>query len=328
MKLNTAAFSAFAFCCLFAPGRAADPEAEPVSGFQFELLPRAFQKNPFIDTHVITEMTDAGRKQSSPTAAQPAYYVTRSGGQLALGLGVTAADEKPVDVKRMEELMSRALAVSHYLPASEGQNPGIVIIYSWGSHSAPLGQNDASVNEDGIADTGESKQVMIKEMLERAKLIGGEKFTRELVKAMTEESAMRTASVSLGMFSPMEKFRNRNVKTMALLDDAGGSIYFVVASAYEANSVATNNRTLLWRTKMSTRASGINLVEALPTLVSTAAPYFGKDMGETESVRLRVNRDGTVKLAPLEVLGYDSAPGKDAPAPDQAGPGPAGKKVR
>ncbi len=327
------------FAAALAP--AANKDDKPVTGFQFELLPRAFQKKPLVDVHVITEMTPSGRTQPVPTAAQPAYYVTRPAGQLALGQG-SPANEKPADVAKLEALMAASLAVSHYLPAKEGQEPRLVIIYSWGSHSAPLGQDDPSFNEetsdDGAttrsADTGESQDTLIREMLERAKLVGGDKFAADLIKAINQEAAMRRATpensldalaspmgpISFGMMSPMERFRNRNPKTMGMLEDIGGSIYFVIASAYDATSVAANRRVLLWRTKMTTRATGLNLAESMPSLIVTAGPYFGKDMNESESIRRRLSRDGTVELAPLEILGVaegQNQPGQDRSAPDK-----------
>ena len=297
---------------------AAVQDEKSASGFQFELRPRSFQKKPLVDVHVITEMTPTGRTQAPPTAAQPVWYVTRAAGQLTLGLGSSSVDEKPADVAQLEELMASSLALSHYLPAREGQEAKLIIIYSWGSHSAPISQNDPGVNEDGAADMGESREAMTREMIERAKLVGGEKLTKELITAMSEESAMRRAGISFGMLSPMEQFRNRNTKTMALLDDIAGSIYFVAASAYDAASVATNKRVLLWRTKMTTRASGLSLLESMPTLIATAGQYFGKDMAESESVRRRLDRDGTVELAPLQVLGV--AEGTNQPGQEHVPP--------
>lgn len=315
---------------------AADSDDKPVTGFQFELLPRAFQKKPLVDVHVITEMTAAGRTQPVPTAAQPAYYLTRPAGQLTLGQGAPA-NEKPADVARLEQLMAASLAVSHYLPAKDGQEPKLVIIYSWGSHSAPLGQDDPSYSEettdDGTttrsADTGESQETLIREIIERAKLVGGDKFAAELIKAINQEAAMRRATpensldvlasplgpVSFGLMSPMEQFRNRNPKTMGMLEDIGGSIYFVIASAYDAASVAANKRVLLWRTKMTTRATGLNLAESMPSLIVTAGPYFGKDMDESESIRRRLSRDGTVELGPLKIIGVEENAAPSDPVP-------------
>ncbi len=329
---------------------AAAQDDKPVSGFQFDLLPRSFQKKPLVDVHVITEMTPSGRTQPPPTAAKPAYYVTRPAGQVALGTGAPA-NEKPASVDKLEELMAASLAVSHYLPAKDAQAPNLVIIYSWGSYSAPLGQDDLPVGEttgdngetQQTTATGESQDKMIREMLDRARLVGGEKFTTELIKVINEESAIRRAApehtldvlaspmgpVSFGMLSPMEKFRNRNAKTMGMLEDIGGSLYFVVASAYDAASVAANRRVLLWRTKMTTRANGLNLLESMPSLIVTAGSYFGKDMDESESIRRRLSRDGSVELAPMEVLGFGeelSKPGKGRSEPAPARPPEPAKK--
>lgn len=315
--------------CLHASGSAlvVDDEDKPVTGFQVEWLPRSFQKRPLVDVHVITEMTPAGRQRPAPTAEQPVYYLTRPAGQLTLGLGATS-DEKPADVAKLEEMMKASLAVSHYLPVKERQPPDIVIIYSWGSHSAPLGQDDPGVNEDGSADMGEAQETRTRELLERAKLVGGERFTKELIQALNEEATRRRSGASFGMMNPMEQFRNRNAKTRTMLEDIGGSLYFVVASAYDAASIAANKRVLLWRTKMATRASGLNLFESMPSLIVTAGPYFGKDMAESESVRRRLNRGGTVELAPLQVLGFDDDAGKLAKDQRAAEPAKAPEPAR
>lgn len=97
------------------------------------------------------------------------------------------------------------------------------------------------------------------------------------------------------------------------MQDAGGSVYFVVASADDFVSATTNSKILLWRTKMSVNSSGLSLPEKLPALITAAAPYFGEDMTEPEVLGYRVNRQGSVKLAPLEIKNYYS----DTPPPTE-----------
>ena len=286
------------------------------NGFQLELLPRAFQKNPLVDVNVITEMTTAGRLRERPTSAAPQYYLASAGRIVELGSGVVS-NAKPPAVEDLTTLMEKSLAVSHYRPAPEGTAPSIVITFSWGTYAAPAGDEDPEVST--VAN-----ETRVRELVERARLIGGDKFANELVAALNEESKHRRAmaqprndetgavpaqknvmgSVTLGMaqmFSPLERFRSRNAITRNLLEDSGGSIYFVVASAYDAASVAANKRVLLWRTKMTTRADGVSLNESIPVIVATAGPYFGREMDHAESLRRRLTQEGTVELGPLEV---------------------------
>ena len=47
----------------------------------------------------------------------------------------------------------------------------------------------------------------------------------------------------------------------------------------------------LWRTRMTVAAQGVSQEQTLPTLIATAAPYFGKDMTEPETLSKRTVRD-------------------------------------
>lgn len=312
-----------------APPPAAAPQPGP--GFVFNLLPRAFQKNPQVDFNVITEMTDAGRRARKPAPGEPLYYITKPAGYLKLGHGA-GGREKPPEVEKMEAVLERSLAASGYLGATPDHRPSVVIIYSWGSHSNPLIDNDPE-------DEPFPNKVLIDEMIERARLVGGEKFAQEFIKAMAEAGSSRSAIAkprvdptgavptqpnvlgdAAGMmtqiFSPVELFRNRSEKTRSLMEDIGASIYFVVASAYDYDSVARDQKVLLWRTRMSVNSAGVAMTETLPALIAAAGPYFGRDMTEVEIVNQRLNREGQIEIGTPEVISFSEGPA--APPP----PGP------
>lgn len=229
------------------------------------------------------------------------------------------------------------------LPRSLQKNPlvdvNVITELTPSGRTQPPPTAEAPVDDSGQAAAGEADDLLIREMVERARLVGGDRFATELVAAISAESQARRAtptprvgptgsvatqpnvagSVDFGLtdvFSPLERFRNRDDRTRNFMEDIGGSIHFVVASAYDAASVAANRRVLLWRTKMTVRTTGLGLAEALPPLIATAGPFFGRDMAVAESIRRRLSQTGTVELGPMEVQGYDEprpAPGPTAP---------------
>ncbi|HYC71975.1 MAG TPA: hypothetical protein VEB66_12255 [Opitutaceae bacterium] len=306
--------------------RPAEPPARDKSPFVFSILPRGIQKNPHVDFNIITEMTDEGRQAAKPTAAAPVYYITKPAGFLQLGHGAPAG-EKPPEVERMERVLERALSASGYRGADKDHPPSLVIIYSWGSHSNPL------VDDDPENNTVPNK-VLVDELIERARLVGGEKFARELVQAMATQGAAQrampkprvdpngavdthfnvqgdAAGAMTQIFSPVEAFRQRSAKHRGLMEDVGSSVYFVIASAYDFQSVAEEKRLLLWRTKMTVNSRGVAMTETLPALIASAGPYFGQDMGEVQVVTQRISREGTVEIGTPEVVGFgdDVVPG-------------------
>lgn len=328
--------SSFAVLALAAAGSAQEgPPAEKSrerSPLVFSILPRAFQQRPHVDFNVITEMTEEGRQAPKPAAGAPLYYITKPSGFVQLGQGAPAA-EKPPAVERMERVLERALAASGYRGADPQHPPSLVIFYTWGSHSNPL------LDEDPENNTVPNK-VLIDELIERARLVGGNKFAQEFIQAMATQGAAQrampkprvdptgavetqfnvqgeAAGAMTQIFSPVEAFRQRSGKHRALMEDVSGSIYFVIASAYDFQSVATEKRILLWRTKMTVNSRGVAMTETLPALIASAGPYFGKDMTETEVVTQRISRDGTVEIGTPEVISFGDAvvPGERPPPP-------------
>lgn len=312
----------------------APKESRERSPLVFSIVPRAFQRNPQVDFNVITEMTEEGRRAAKPAPGAPVHYLTKPAGFIQLGQGAPAA-EKPPAVERMERVLERSLAASGYLGADKDHPPSIVIIYSWGSHSNPL------LDEDPENNTVPNK-VLVDELIERARLVGGEKFAREFIQAMATQGAAQRATpkprvdptgavdtqfnvqgeaagAMTQIFSPVESFRQRSAKHRALMEDISGSIYFVIASAYDFQSVATEKRILLWRTKMTVNAQGVAMTETLPALIATAGPYFGKEMVEPEVVTQRISRDGTVEIGTPEVISFGDAvvPGERPPGTPQ-----------
>ena len=250
--------------------------------FNFNLIPKPFQRNPQLEMTVYTVMTDFGRTLPVAEPAAPATYVASDHGFMPLGDAV--GRQRPPLPAEVEKIMVRALDERGYVAAADGQAPGLVLIYYWGSHY----RLDLDM------------QRMFPEMhrqhlLERAALVGGPAYAQEILR----------------QFEWGYLPGDRSLKKGYLFQQADTDLYFVVISAYDHASVLARAPKLAWRTTMTVNAIGVAMKESLPPLILTAGEWFGRAMDDTVALRRSVRR-GTVELGPLRVI-------EDEPPPPRAG---------
>ena len=304
-RLRSAAAIAFAIAVPALAG-AADQPAK--SGWNFELVPKAFQRDPRMEMTVITELTAEGKKRPPVSRRAPAYYVAHSGGYHAVGerpgqVAFSAAD--------IERILKSALGQSGFGPATPEHPPSLFITYTWGSHMYP----DIVTDGDGNI-ISPSQEALLQNVLDRAALAGGDRFASELKNALALRVAntMTTPAPTDGMsaanalaemnraMDPVKLFVEKSPKNEFLVSQAADDCYFVVASAYDYDSVATNHRQLLWRTRMTVNARAISQAQSLPTLIAVAAPYFGREMTEAEVLLKRAVDTGHVEVGEPKVI--------------------------
>lgn len=298
------------------------PPAPPIakqeeSQWVFSLLPKSLQKNPHLELTVITEMTELGKKLPPVSPANPAYFEIFSPGPQhrghAEGAGKTVAQEE------IERLLTRALATNGYLPAKRPAHPpSLLVIYTWGAHSL-LTEGDA----ENPALSGEQ---VARNLLDRAALVGGDKFARELLDLFQQADAMSVAANApvppggeavftpemMAFANPVAMFKRRSPKNEFLVDQVASDVYYVTASAYDYRAIAENQKKLYWRTRMTVAAGGVSQQQSLPALVLSAAPFFGKEMAEPETLTRRALREGTVEVGTPTVV--DDKPPAAPPA--------------
>jgi hypothetical protein len=296
------------------PKAAAAAEAKPAKkekgGFIFSLLPKSLQKNPRLDFNIITEMTPAGRKLRVPTPQQPEYYLGHAGKMVNTGVG--AESPKGPSAEQLQRMMTKALADGGYLVGDEAAHrPNIVVVYNWGSSSFQPPADVSDENGEGNVPVPESE--LRKTLLERANLLGGAKFVREVSDAMvqvdqkasmqksfaTPEGGDFMGSVGDMMPDPFERLRARSPEMERLVEELFSSSFFIVASAYDYAAMAKNQRLLLWRTKMTVNSLGVNMTESMPALIASAAPYLGRETKEPVVVTKRISRDGRVEIGEI-----------------------------
>jgi len=306
-----------------APLHAAEtPEGPPQvknakeSGWVFSILPKSMQANPPLDMTVITELTAEGKKRPVASAEKPQYYLSQCTGYLTLG-HAPAGETKP-PVEQLGAALTRSLASAGFLDAgSTNHPPELAILYNWGSHGTITDDPD---------DPTVSDEAKVNNLITRALLVGGRKFTHDLVKALEDATTMKQAQDSsasvpggqailsddaFAFANPISVLRRSSATTEFLMEQSNTDIYFVVASAYDYAAMAKGHHILLWRTRMTVSAAGVNMTQSLPALIATAGQYFGKDMPEPAAL-VRRAKEGRVEIGTATVVEPSS---KDAPPP-------------
>jgi hypothetical protein len=284
-------------------------EAKPAKrgGFVFSLLPKSLQKNPRLDFNIITEMTPAGHKLPVPTPQAPVYYISQAGKMVNTGVGAEGLKGPPPE--QLERMMAKALADGGYLPGDPATHPpSLIVVYNWGSSSFQPPADVSDENGEGNVPVPEIE--LRKALLDRAMLLGGAKFRREVSDAMAQvdqKAAMQRSfaapeggdfmgSVGDMLPDPFEQLRNRSAESERLVEELFSSSYFVVASAYDYAAIAKGQRVLLWRTKMTVNSLGVNMAESVPPLIASAAAYLGRETKEPVVVTKRIQREGRVEV--------------------------------
>jgi hypothetical protein len=308
-------FLSFSPLLAAAPAPAPKEKTPQKSEWVFELLPKSLQKNPRLEITVITEMTEAGKKLPAVSPQAPAYFEAFSSGPKHLG--ESAGNHVTLKPAEMERILFRSLATNGYLPAKlPALQPSLLIIYTWGSHSL-LTEGDS---ENPVL----SGEQIARNLLDRAAMVGGEKFAAKLLTLFEQADAMSSAgraTVAPGgeqvftpavmeFMNPVTQFKRSDPRNEFLVDQAASNVYYVVASAYDYQSVTNKRRLLLWRTRMTVAADGVSQEQTLPTLVLSAAPFFGKEMAEAEIISKRTIREGSVEIGTPKVVEPAATPPK------------------
>lgn len=314
-------------------------EAKPVettSGkWVFHLLPKALQKNPALDMTVITEMTPAGAKRPLVTPEAPAYYLLQPAKLVEMGEG--SAGAKPVPADALQAMLQSALAQNGFLAANPPAHaPTLLLVCQWGLHAgisvddvsdpevmkilaAALQQGGQQLVDEMTIELRHDPEIRLslmqsneaerKNLLERASLVGGEKFTRELKRVLdltverTRRSQDRLVYLTDPENSALYGFVRDDPKARYLFDQAANDIYFVVATAYDYEAFRHGEREGLWRTKMTVSTTGVSMTESMPVLVRGAAPFLGRPMSEPATLTAPVHRGAQVDIGPVETIG-------------------------
>ena len=242
----------------------------PTGGFS--LIPKVFQRNPTLEMTVFTEVTDYGKDFAPAALDAPQYYELSDQGRQSRGMAM-AGDRGP-SREELQEVLQHALSVAGYRAADAAHPATLALVWYWGSHNA--------VDADLARQFPELTRQYI---LERAVLVGGKDYAAKLGRE----------------FSFGETDMSVSGKKEFLRMQVAEDLYFVVVSAYALADIARHEHKALWRTMMTVNTRGLSMRESLPTLIVTAADYFGRATTDAVALRRAVRR-GTVKLGPMQIL--------------------------
>jgi hypothetical protein len=296
-------------------GRAVDPAATAridktkatKSKWVFEFLPKAFQRNPLLEMTVFTEMTNDGKKVTPATREHPVYYEVVAPGYRQEG-GAMAYHPPPPS--ELLDALEKSLAAAGYLRATSGPSPALLLVEHWGAHTRV---------DDMFAES--DPDLAVKNIIARARLIGGESFARQLLEAYNYD-ILAPSELATGAFSKLGQLRDSSPTMRFLFEQAQEDVYFVVASAYDYAATARNEKSLLWRTTMTANTQGVSMKQTFPPLIATATPYFGHETTQALAISARGIPEGKVELGELRVIGEaeDLPPPKTDDDPPKKGP--------
>jgi hypothetical protein len=279
MKASACLLLSAALGGLLAPSFAAGTPVPTSVGFT--LVPNAFSRNPLLTMTVFTDMTEHGRTLPAASKDSPVYFIALDEGMHTMGEQIAGVRSPAPEA--LQDILFKSLADGGYRPATEGKQPGLVLIYYWGSHYG--------MDPDQVAMFPEVHQQRV---MERAMLVGGRAYRKQI-----------RDEIEFGY-----TFADRTPKKTFLINQAVDDLYFIVVSAYDHAELAAGRRKLAWRTSMTVRTSGVAMRDGLPPLIVTAADYFGRETPEPVAIHRRARR-GTVTLGPMRIVeGGDPRPAR------------------
>ncbi|MEO7412723.1 MAG: hypothetical protein ABIZ81_05140 [Opitutaceae bacterium] len=276
-----------------------------------DLLPTAWQKRPKMRFHVYTEMTPQGRSRPEPTSTAPLTYFSPEGKYVETGWLVIAG-ERPPPWPQLREAMQKALAGnSYHLIADDRQRPDLLIVFTYGAFSTDLAslappEADLPVTAEELLVYALQDRAALKDVLDRARFIGGARVAEELRLALVFGSVPQLLNGSAG-----DKVRD-------IVELAFHPCYFVTATAYDFSGVEKKQKIPLWQTRMTIDTQGVAMDEVLKPLIANTGAYLGRETPEAVIIGKRIDREGRVEVGTPTVV-PDKEP-KPGPAPGQAVP--------
>jgi len=295
----------------------------------FSLLPVGLQKNPRVDYAIVTEMTDAGRKLAEPSVDKPVYYIAHSVNQKDLGDAYGGTKDIPCEY--LQKQLATALASNGYRPADPehpdpGKIPTQVLFFSWGMHN--MVELPAGATRDDLLQ-------YLKNILSRARTVGGQKFAdafayhraskfplimfyyRMIDEIAAKENPNAPKIVDMVARGSRHGYTDGDDTTETLFYETYNDCYYLIVTSYDLESLKSHQKKLLWVTRISTIARGVNFEQTLPIMIDNGAYFFGRET-TPEILQKRAYKKATVDIGDPTVVEYmtgtTAATGTSAPA--------------
>jgi hypothetical protein len=146
-----------------------------------------------------------------------------------------------------------------------------------------------------------------KNLLARAKIVGGQKFAEEFEAVATSQLLKTPGKLNYDDgIGPLCTFSSRDEITPSLLYMVFNDSYYMVVSSYDLEALKSKQRKLLWTTRISTTARGVSFEQTLPIMIQNGAYFFGRETNGPEILLKRAYKRATVEIGDPEVVDYIS----------------------
>jgi hypothetical protein len=266
------------------------------------------------------------REKAKDGSFKPEYYALSNGGRIYGTTSDLTVDR--VTYPEVAEIATKLLAQQNYYYAQSKAQAKLLLVLQWGS---TLGFNRVN-NEQAVTLSGTAfadlKDALRAAGVQDANAIRGD---GDAFKTGDPEDMRgkieRFESAMAQLFAnnrARDQFNTHNARVLGYMDDladsndirrwAGGgdrftdlladveeSRYYIVISAYDFRELEkSNQKKLLWQTRVSVRTPGNAFDESVAAMLKSASKYFGQDSGRL--IRGEESK-GTVELGDLKFLG-------------------------
>lgn len=229
----------------------------------------------------VTDTTPVGALLRPATPEHPVYYIAISLGYRDLG-GIIAGDKIPPK-EAMVKTITKVLAKQGYIPATKTNPPSLVLLWMWGTLYTDRFQDGSDLFPEG-------QQVNRTQML---RFLGAYK----LGMIPKEPSPLMDDAYLSGLTI-------RSANSDALYDVAGDDLYVAAIAAYDYRAFVRKKKELLWMTKISCPALGLQMDQTLPTMLAIAGPNIGRETATPVWVNASDKFKPEVKIGDPKLVEY------------------------
>lgn len=247
--------------CLLAFAWALIAVAIPTTGRALSIFGGIFP--PDVKVVTVTDMTDAGRLLRQPSRQHPIYYEAMVFGYTDFGNSV--AGLVPPDKMSMLKLILKLLADRGYYPGTHEHRPEILIVLRWGTMNGRLGM--------------------------ALPFLGGDKLD-----LLWQLEPMNPSNIF--------EYQNEHMhgKTADIISSISKTdLYVISIQAYDEAAAFQGIKKLLWHTKVSCPADGLDLAPTLRQMAHEAAAYIGRET-DRPILTHAPPREGHVDLKELRII--------------------------
>ncbi len=202
----------------------------------------------------VTDATPVGALRRPASPEHPIYYIALNAGYRDLG-GIIAGDKIPPK-EDVIKTITKVLAKQGFIPATKTNPPSVVLLWMWGTLYTDRFYTGSDLFPDG-------QQINRSQML---RFLGAYKLG--LV-------AKDPQPFSDDMYLPGLMVRGASAD--AIYDASGDDLYVAAIAAYDYAAFTRKKKELLWTTKISCPALGLQMDQTLPAMLAIAGPNIGRE---------------------------------------------------